>query len=181
MAALIGADMVKVESVLSEISHDDYVVVPANLNSAEQIVLSGDTGALKEAVDKLKGAYKKAVFLNVSGPFHSPLMRDAAEKIKAELSLIQDGNMEVPVVANVDAVPGNDKGVVRDKLYRQMFSPVQWEKSIKRMVSEGVEAFVEIGPQKVLTHLIKRIAPDIPCYNVEHPEEIEAVKGFLNE
>ena len=83
MVALIGANMGKVQPVLNEISHDEYVVVPANMNSAEQVVLSGDMGALKEAVEKLKGiGYKKTVFLNVSGPFHSPLMKKAAEKPK---------------------------------------------------------------------------------------------------
>jgi [acyl-carrier-protein] S-malonyltransferase len=81
MVALIGADMTKIEPILKEVSHDDYVAVPANLNSAEQVVLSGDIDALKEAVEKSKGSYKKAVFLNVSGPFHSPLMKAAAEKL----------------------------------------------------------------------------------------------------
>jgi [acyl-carrier-protein] S-malonyltransferase len=179
MAALIGADMTKVVPLLKEISHDDYVVVPANLNSAEQVVLSGDAHALKEAVEKLKGAYKKAIFLNVSGPFHSPLMLEAAEKLKIELSKLAHNDMEVPVVYNVDAIPGQDKYVVEDKLYQQMFSPVQWEMSVKKMAEQGVELFIEVGPQKVLTNLIKRIAPGIPCHSVELPEEIEAIKGLI--
>jgi [acyl-carrier-protein] S-malonyltransferase len=179
MVALIGADMTKIGSILKEISHDDYVAVPANLNSAEQVVLSGDTEALKEAVEKSKGSYKKAVFLNVSGPFHSPLMSKAAEKLKDELSKLARNDMEVPVVFNVDAIPGQDKNTVEDKLYQQMFSPVQWEMSVKKMAEEGVELFIEAGPQKVLTNLIKRIVPDIPCYNVESMEEIETIKGLL--
>ncbi len=113
MVALIGADMTKIGSILKEISHDDYVAVPANLNSAEQVVLSGDTEALKEAVEKSKGSYKKAVFLNVSGPFHSPLMKKAAEKLKDELSKLVRNDMEVPVVFNVDAIPGQDKQCCR--------------------------------------------------------------------
>lgn len=179
MAALIGADMTKVVPLLKEISHDDYVVVPANLNSAEQVVLSGDAEALKEAVEKLKGAYKKAIFLNVSGPFHSPLMSVAAEKLKDELSKLARGDMETPVVFNVDAIPGQDKHAVEDKLYQQMFSPVQWEMSVKKMVEQGVELFIEVGPQKVLANLIKRIVPGIPCHSVESPEEIEAIKGLI--
>jgi [acyl-carrier-protein] S-malonyltransferase len=179
MVALIGADMTKIGSILKEISHDDYVAVPANLNSAEQVVLSGDAEALKEAVEKSKGSYKKAVFLNVSGPFHSPLMSKAAEKLKNELSMLARNDMEVPVVFNVDAIPGQDKNAVEDKLYRQMVSPVQWEMSVKKMVEEGVELFIEAGPQKVLTNLVKRIVPDIPCYNVESIEEIETIKGLL--
>jgi [acyl-carrier-protein] S-malonyltransferase len=180
MVALIGADMAKVEPVLEEISHDDYVAVPANLNSAEQVVLSGDMGALKEAVERLKGAgYKKAVFLNVSGPFHSPLMKSAADKLKAELDVLKTGDLSRPVVANVDASPTADSGAVREKLYRQMFSPVRWEASVRRMAEEGVEVFLEVGPQKVLANLIKRITPGALCYNVGEVADMETVKGVL--
>jgi [acyl-carrier-protein] S-malonyltransferase len=179
MVALIGADMTKIGQILKEISHDDYVAVPANLNSAEQVVLSGDTEALKEAVEKSKGSYKRAVFLNVSGPFHSPLMRKAADRLKDELSKLSDNDMKTPVVFNVDAMPGQDKQSVENKLYQQMLSPVQWEMSVRKMAEQGVELFIEVGPQKVLTNLIKRIVPDIPCYNVESMEEIETIKGLL--
>ena len=180
MVALIGANMEKVGPVLKEISHDDYVAVPANLNSPEQVVLSGDAGALREAVEKLKGTgYKKAVFLNVSGPFHSPLMKAAADKLKNELAALSHGELSIPVVYNVDATPGKDKGSVDDKLYRQMFSPVLWEKCVKKMVGDGVELFIEVGPQKVLTNLVKRIAPEIPCVNVETLEEIESARGLI--
>lgn len=180
MVALIGANMSHIDPVLKEISHDDYVAVPANLNSAEQVVLSGDAQALKEAVEKLKGTgYKKAVFLNVSGPFHSPLMKEAAERLRDELMHIVSGDMAVPVVCNVDAAPEQRKDVIVDKLYRQMFSPVQWESSVKRMAKEGVDCFLEVGPQKVLSNLIKRIEPSIPCYTVEEFEDIETLKGLL--
>jgi [acyl-carrier-protein] S-malonyltransferase len=181
MAALIGANIEKVEAVLKEISHDDYVAVPANLNSAEQVVLSGDMNALKEGIEKLKGiGYKKAVFLNVSGPFHSPLMREAAERLKDEFSKVSAGEVQTPVVCNVDALPIHDKDLVFDKLYRQMFSPVLWEQCVKRMVKEGVEVFLEVGPQKVLSNLIKRIEPNIPCYNIEEMEDIETLKDLLS-
>jgi [acyl-carrier-protein] S-malonyltransferase len=180
MAALIGADMAKIEPVLKEISHGDYVAVAANLNSAEQVVLSGDMGALKEAVEKLKGTgYKKAVFLNVSGPFHSPLMRDAAERLKEELEKVEPKELRFPVLCNVDAVPERDRSVVRDKLYRQMFSPVRWEATVRRMADEGVEVFLEVGPQKVLSNLIKRILPGVACYNVEEFEDIEAAAAVI--
>ncbi|MDD3845492.1 MAG: ACP S-malonyltransferase [Syntrophorhabdaceae bacterium] len=180
MVALIGADMEKIGPVLKEISHDDYVAVPANLNSAEQVVLSGDAGALKEAVEKLKGTgYKKAVFLNVSGPFHSPLMQEAADRLKGELAALGHGRLSVPVVFNVDATPGKDAGDVDDKLYRQMFSPVLWERCVRKMADEGVEVFIEAGPQKVLSNLVKRIVPAVPCVNVEKFDEIESAKGLL--
>jgi len=180
MGALIGANMEKIQPVLNEICHDEYVAVPANMNSAEQVVLSGDIGALKEAVEKLKGiGYKKAVFLNVSGPFHSPLMKEAAEQLKGELKNLPGGNLAIPIVSNVDATPEKSKDAIVDRLYRQMFSPVLWEACVKRMAMEGVECFIEVGPQKVLSNLIRRITPDIPCYNVEEYEDIEAIKGAL--
>lgn len=180
MVALIGADMEKIAPILAEISHDDYVAVPANLNSAEQVVLSGNAEALKEAVEKLKGTgYKKAVFLNVSGPFHSPLMQEAADRLKSELADLSHGDLSIPVVFNVDATPGREKGTVDDKLYRQMFSPVLWEKSVRKMADEGVEIFIEAGPQKVLSNLVKRIVPGVACVNVEKFDEIESVKGLI--
>ncbi len=180
MVALIGADMAKIGPVLAEISHNDYVAVPANLNSAEQVVLSGDARALKEAVDKLKGVgYKKAVFLNVSGPFHSPLMKAAADRLKTELASLSHGDLAVPVVFNVDATPGKEKADVDDKLFRQMFSPVQWENSVRKMGDEGVEIILEVGPQKVLSNLVKRIVPGIPCVSVEKFDDIETVKGLI--
>lgn len=180
MVALIGADMAKIQPVLTEISHDDYVAVPANLNSAEQVVLSGDASALKEAVEKLKGVgYKKAVFLNVSGPFHSPLMKAAADRLKTELAGLSHGDLEIPVVFNVDAIPAKEKADVDDKLYRQMFSPVEWERSVKKMGDEGIEVVLEVGPQKVLSNLVKRIIPGISCTSVEKFDEIESAKGLI--
>jgi [acyl-carrier-protein] S-malonyltransferase len=179
MVALIAPDLEKVEAVCKEISHDDYVAGAANLNSPEQLVLSGNINALKEATEKLKGAYKKAIFLNVSGPFHSALMRPAAEKLKSELARVTLSGMKTPVVSNVDAVPNRETAKVVDLLYRQMFSPVLWENSVRTMVREGVELFVEVGPQKVLTNLVKRISPDIPCLHLEEMEEMDAVRGQL--
>ncbi len=179
MVALIAPDVEKVESVCRQISHDDYVAGPANLNSPEQLVLSGNSNALKEAVENLKGAYKKAIFLNVSGPFHSALMQPAAEKLRSELMGTELAEMRTPVVSNVDAAPNQERVNIVDLLYRQMFSPVLWERCVSTMASEGVELFIEVGPQKVLTNLAKRITPDIPCMHVEEVEDIELVRGQL--
>jgi len=181
MVALISPLMEKVLPVLKETSHDDYVCVPANLNAHDQVVLSGDINALKEAVEKLKGVgYKKAIFLNVSGPFHSPLMKAAADRLNDELNKVITGELKIPVVSNVDAEPLYEKEKVKDKLYRQMFSPVLWEDSVKRMIKDGVELFLEVGPQKVLTNLIKRIAPDVLCISVEELEDIESIRGVIS-
>jgi [acyl-carrier-protein] S-malonyltransferase len=181
MVALVGPVRAMVEEACRSVSHGDYVASPANLNSPDQLVLSGDANALKEVVERLKGdGYKKAVFLNVSGPFHSPLMRPAAEKMKEELGNVVFSSMKVPVVSNVDAIANDDNEKVQDLLFRQMFSPVHWESSIRNMASAGVEMFLEVGPQKVLTNLVKRITPDIPCYHVETMEEMEAVRSVLS-
>lgn len=180
MAALIAPVLEVVEAVCAEISHDDYVVGPANLNSPDQLVLSGNAAALKEALEKLKGTgYKRAVPLNVSGPFHSPLMKPAAEKLRSELSAITLRDMSCPVVSNVDAQPYSDPSKAADLLYRQMFSPVRWEACVRTMAGQELEAFQEVGPQKVLTNMIKKIVPDIPCYHVEEMEEIEALRSLL--
>jgi len=109
MCALVAPDLRKVEEACANVSTGDYVACPANLNSPDQLVLSGDLNALKEVVESLKGeGYKKAVFLNVSGPFHSPLMRPAAEKLKVELAKVVLSPMKVPVVSNVDGQAFDD-------------------------------------------------------------------------
>jgi [acyl-carrier-protein] S-malonyltransferase len=180
MVALMGPDRQAVAKVCSDVSHDEYVASPANLNSPEQLVLSGNIEALKEVVERLKGTgYKKAIFLNVSGPFHSPLMRPAAEKLRDELAKIVLDRMAAPVVSNVEATGNSDPSKVVDLLYRQMFSPVRWEESVRAMVAEGTELFIEVGPQKVLTNIVKRITGEVPCYHVETIEEIEAVGGMI--
>lgn len=181
MVALVAPDRRKVEEACAKVSKGDYVACPANLNSPDQLVLSGDLNALKEVVEGLKGeGYKKAVFLNVSGPFHSPLMRPAAEKLKVELAKVVLSSMKVPVVSNVDGQAFDDSERAQDLLFRQMFSPVRWEECVRHMVSRGVEVFLEVGPGKVLTNLMRKITPDIPCYHVETMEEIEAVRGVLS-
>ena len=181
MVALMGPDRQKVEEACLAVSKGDYVASPANLNSPDQLVLSGDVNALKEVVERLKGeGYKKAVFLNVSGPFHSPLMKPAAEKLKSELARAVFSPMKVPVVSNADAIPNSDSEKEQDLLYRQMFSPVHWEGCVRNMASQGIEVFLEVGPGKVLTNLLKRITPEIPCYHVETMEEIQEVRGILS-
>ena len=180
MVALIGPVREKVEEACRSVSKDNYVASPANLNSPDQLVLSGTMDALREVVERLKGqGYKKAIFLNVSGPFHSVLMKPAADKLKEELSRVVFSQMLVPVVSNVDAVSNQDGEKVVDLLFRQMFSPVLWERSVRNMCREGTELFLEVGPQKVLTNMMKRIT-DIPCYHVETMAEIEAVRGVLS-
>ncbi len=181
MVALMGPVREKVEEACRSVSKDAYAAYPANLNSPDQLVLSGNMDALREVVERLKGqGYKKAIFLNVSGPFHSPLMKPAAGALKEELERVGFSQMLVPVVSNADAVPNRESGKVVDLLFRQMFSPVLWERSVRSMCGEGIELFLEVGPQKVLTNMMKRITADVPCYHVETMAEIEAVRGVLS-
>lgn len=181
MVALVAPDREKVEEACRSVSRGDYVACPANLNSPDQLVLSGDMNALKEVVERLKGqGYKKAIFLNVSGPFHSPLMKPAAEKLEVELARCAFAPMKVPVVSNVEAQAFDDGERARGLLFRQMFSPVRWEDSVRYMAAQGVELFLEVGPGKVLTNLMRKIVPEIPCHHIETMEEIEAVRGMLS-
>jgi [acyl-carrier-protein] S-malonyltransferase len=181
MVALLGPVREKVEEACQKISKGDYVACPANFNTPDQLVLSGNADALKEVVEQLKGVgYKKAIFLNVSGPFHSPLMRPAAGRLKEEITQVVFSPMKVPVVSNVDAALNQDDNKVVDLLFRQMFSPVLWENCVRNMVAEGVEIFLEVGPQKVLTNMMKKVLPQIPCHHVETMAEIEAVRGILS-
>jgi [acyl-carrier-protein] S-malonyltransferase len=178
MVALIGADMDKIAPVLAEISHDDYVAVPANLNSAEQVVLSGDAGALKEAVERLKGTgYKKAVFLNVSGPFHSPLMRAAAERLKSELAALGHGELSAPVVFNVDAAPGKTKGRWTRGSTADVL-PVLWEKCVQRWLM-GAWSSSSSRPREGPFEPRQEIYFRRPLRERERFEEIESVRGVL--
>ena len=106
-------------------------------------------------------------------------MHAAAGALKEELGRVVFSQMKAPVVSNVDAVSNRDNEKVVDLLFRQMFSPVLWERSVRTMCREGVELFLEVGPQKVLTNMMKRIT-DIPCCHVETVAEIEAVRGVLS-
>jgi [acyl-carrier-protein] S-malonyltransferase len=180
MVALIAPVREKLEEACRSVSKGDYLASPANFNSPDQLVLSGNMEALKEVVERLKGqGYKKAIFLNVSGPFHSELMKPAAGRLKEELSRVVLSPMKAPVFANVDAASHRDSGEIVDLLFRQMFSPVLWEESVRGMVGEGIELFLEVGPQKALTNMMKRMT-DIPCCHVETMEDIEAVRGRLS-
>ncbi|MCS7281242.1 MAG: ACP S-malonyltransferase [Desulfobacterota bacterium] len=180
MVALLGPDMGLLESFLSRYSTEEKIVTVANLNSPDQVVISGDLESLKKVVEELKGTgYKKAVFLNVSGPFHSPLMRNAAEKLLEELKKIENHPLNFPVVFNCDATISKNKDEVCEKLFYQMFSPVRWEECVRKMVDASCEIFLEVGPRNVLTNLVKRIVPHVPCYPVETEKDIEKVKEIL--
>ncbi|MCX7761700.1 MAG: ACP S-malonyltransferase [Candidatus Kryptonium sp.] len=158
MAAIIGLDEEKVKQVCEEVK--DGIVQPANFNTPEQIVISGEVNAVKKAMQLAKEAGAKIVKeLVVSGAFHSPLMESAKDELKNALDEVKFNKPSIPVYFNVTAKPTFDLNEIKDLLYRQITSPVLWTQIVMNMVSDGAVKFYEIGPGKVLQGLIKKIAP----------------------
>lgn len=169
MAAILGLDTQSVHQVCEEVARYGIAEV-ANLNCPGQVVIAGETGAVDRAVElaKQRGA-KRTVRLQVSAPFHCSLMRPAGERLAGVLREIPIADPSVPVVNNADAELLTRKQEIADSLVRQVTSPVRWEESVRRLVKEGVACFLELGPGKVLTGLIRRIAPEAVALNVEDP------------
>jgi [acyl-carrier-protein] S-malonyltransferase len=159
MAAIIGLSDHKIEEVLAE-ANTFGVIQAANFNSPGQVVLSGELEAIRKSLEiaKRHGA-KIAKELTVSGAFHSPLMKSAEKDLAAMLNQIQVRTAEIPICMNVTAAPTKNAEHIRENLILQLTSPVLWTQSIQGMTNGGVKEFVEVGPQKVLQGLIKRITP----------------------
>ncbi|MEK7850362.1 MAG: ACP S-malonyltransferase [Deltaproteobacteria bacterium] len=176
MAAVLGMDREKVEQLCREASKGE-VVAPANFNSPGQIVVSGHTGAVNRLVELAKEVGAKAIPLPVSAPSHSPLMAPAGERLAKELEKIEIKDIKYPVISNADAefYPSKDK--VAGLLIKQLSSPVRWEGSVAKALSSGAEAFIEIGPGKVLCGLLKRINKEIRSYNIE---DVDSLKTLQN-
>ncbi|MFZ5754081.1 MAG: ACP S-malonyltransferase [Bacillota bacterium] len=167
MAAIMGLDQDKVEALCREVS-DVGVVEPANYNCPGQIAIAGATPAVQKALilAKTYGA-KRAVLLPVSGPFHSSLLRPASVKLKEVLEKVQISPARIPVVANITAEITTDPAEIRQNLIDQVSGSVRWEQSILKLIDLGASVFVEIGPGKVLSGLIKKIAKEAEIYNIE--------------
>jgi [acyl-carrier-protein] S-malonyltransferase len=174
MAAVMGLDRARIAEACLEAAESGQVQV-ANLNAPGQTVIAGTTAAVKRAMElcRAKGA-KRAVLLPVSAPFHSALLAPAARRLDAVLQTLSFSDLAVPLVTNVDAEPLTDGSRLRDTLVRQVTSPVRWEDVVLRLAREGAATFVEIGPGKVLSGLIKRIAPDARVANVEDRASLAA-------
>lgn len=173
MAAIIGLDGKKVEELCKSVS-SSKVVQPANFNSSNQIVVAGEKEGVEELVKVAKdeGALK-AILLPVSGPFHSSLMQPAADHLKAELDKIEMKDPSFPIVANVSAEKILSSEEIKDLLFKQVYHPVQWEQSISRLLGEGIDTFIEVGPGKVLLGLLKRISKKANGLNVQDTESLE--------
>ncbi len=167
MAAIMGLSPAVVTDVCKRASQGQ-VCAPANLNSPDQTVISGDADAIKRAVELASQAgAKRATILPVSAPFHSALMMPAQEKLAHDLQKIHFDKLLVPLVTNVDADTIETGEQARDALVRQVTAAVHWEESVRLLIEEGVNTFVEVGPGKVLTGLLRQIERSVATLNVE--------------
>jgi [acyl-carrier-protein] S-malonyltransferase len=181
MAAILGADAELVETACREAAQGE-VCSPANINSPKQIVIAGNTAAVERAMELLKerGA-KRAIKLPVSAPFHCALMQPAQDRLAPDLEQIEFADLRVPLVANVSAVECEQGADARRNLVLQVTAPVQWLRCVNYIESEGVKTFVEVGPGKVLSGLVKQIVPDARCLNVADSASLEATRTALND
>jgi len=174
MAAIIGIDADTIAAVCEEVGE----VFPANVNSASQVVISGLKVRVQQAMDRLKekGA-KKAVVLNVGGPFHSPAMKNASEELKKTLEGVRWHRGNGKVVSNVTAVLTDDPDEIRNNLIEQLSHPVLWMQSMQRLVSEGYMQYIEAGPGSVLKGLFRAIEKNARVFSVAKPGDIVTLKG----
>jgi [acyl-carrier-protein] S-malonyltransferase len=180
MAAILGMDPALLRDVTEEVTKQGHPVQIANMNSRAQIVISGTKTGVELASQKAKeNGAKRAVPLRVSGPFHSSLMKPAAEKFRAVLDGIEMHDAGLPVVANVTADVITSKEEIKEKLVEQLYSPVLWYPSIERMVELGVDTVIEIGPGKVLAGLMKSIAPSVQTYAIYDEETLQSTISKL--
>jgi [acyl-carrier-protein] S-malonyltransferase len=182
MAAVLGLERAPLSNVTAEISDAGFPVSLANLNCPGQIVISGSKKGVERAAVKAKEAGAKRVLpLDVSGPFHSVLMKPAAVQLREVLDEIEMRDARVPIVVNVSAEPISSALEIKDKLIEQLYSPVQWEDSVRKMIDLGVDTFIEVGSGKVLSGLIKKIDKTVSTYSVSDEESAQAVIDALKE
>jgi [acyl-carrier-protein] S-malonyltransferase len=180
MAAIIGLDAEKVEGICTQIragKQNSFVQI-ANYNSPEQIVISGNIDALQMAmkIAQEKGA-KLTTLLSVSRAFHTSIMQPVAKRIKTVISSIRFHDARIPVISNITGKPLVKSSEIKEELVYQLCSPVQWVDSVEYMVATGVDGFIEIGPGKVLTGLIKRINGNVKLANLG---DMDSIRSYLN-
>jgi len=179
MAAILGMDLDAVTAVCADAAQGE-VVEPANINSPEQIVISGHAAAVERAAKLAdeRGA-KRAKLLPVSAPFHCSLMQPAQDRLAVDLQQMNFSAPKVPVVSNVYARPAEDAASAREALVRQVTGSVKWNESMQTLISRGVQAFIEIGPGKVLCGLMRQIDRSKKCVNVEDEGSLQKTMDFL--
>ena len=173
MTAVLGADTAVIENICEE---TEGIVSIANYNCPGQIVITGEQKAVDTAAAALKEAgAKRCTPLNVSGPFHSAMLLPAGEKLAAELEQVEIHKIAVPYITNVTADYVTDPSQVKELLKKQISSSVRWQQSVERMIADGVEAFIEIGPKKSLCGFMKRIDKTVPAYHVDKVTDLESI------
>jgi len=177
MAAIMGMERDALATILSQVGIG--VVVPANENSPDQTVISGEAGAVNEACEKLKEAgAKRAIPLPVSGAFHSPLMQPAAERLAVALESVVFSPPRCPVIANVTAMPEGDPALLKSLLVKQLVSPVRWVDSMKTLANCRPKACAEVGPGAVLKGLVKKCQPEINVVSCDGVNNVYSLLGL---
>ena len=179
MAAVIGGERAAIEQACIEAS-GGQVCATANINSPNQVVIAGNAEAVERAMELLKGVAKRVIKLNVSAPFHCALMKPAQERLAVELDQLRFNEPKTAVVTNVDARITTEPGELRDALFRQVSAPVRWLESIELLWQKGIGTFIEVGPGKVLSGLLRQINREATCFNVEDSASLEAARTKLN-
>ena len=180
MAAVLGADREALAALCRDITESGQLVELANINCPGQIVVSGTKEGVAAVAERVKEAGgKRAITLEVSGPFHSSLMKEAATKLSGKLGAVTFSKAQIPVVANVTAKPVREGSEIRQLLVDQVYSPVLWEDSVTWLLEQGVDTFVEFGPGSVLTGLVKKIDKTVKLYNISSLESFASVREAL--
>lgn len=179
MAAVVGVEVAEIEKVCKEASQGQ-ICAPANINSPNQVVIAGNIEAVDRAIELLKekGA-KRVVKLKVSAPFHCALMMPAQKRLAADLKALSLDDLCIPLVSNVDAAAVRKALDASDSLVRQVSSPVRWLQSIELLIREGIDTFVEVGPGKVLSGLMRQISREVKSLNVEDTASLKLTAANL--
>lgn len=177
MAAILGLDRDAIDAICHTAA-EGQIVSAANLNGGGQVVIAGHREAVERAgaLAKSRGA-KRVVALAVSAPFHCALMQPAAERLRRALDAVSIAPLQCPIITNVEATSCSDAGRVKELLVRQVVSPVRWQESIEALARLGCTAAIEVGPGRVLTGLLRRIAPQIRCTPAEDLDAVRALAG----
>ena len=176
MSAILGLETETIEKICEE---TEGQVSVANYNCPGQTVITGEENAVAKAVEKLTQAgAKRCVSLKVSGPFHSPLLSGAGEKLQAELQNVTVHEMKIPYLANVTGDYVTDISQVKELLAKQVASSVRWQQSVEKMIADGVTTFIEIGPGKTLAGFMRKINRDVTVINIEKLEDLEKLDAL---
>lgn len=173
MTAVLGLDTDTIEKICED---TEGIVSVANYNCPGQTVITGEAAAVLAAAEKCgQAGAKRCIPLKVSGPFHSPMLAGAGEKLGKELEYVEIHPINIPYIANVTADYVTDAKDVKPLLKKQVSSSVKWQQTIERMIADGVDTFIEIGPGKTLSGFMRKINRDVKVYNVEKPADLERV------